>query len=143
MENRLFKFMRAKYTEGVKAGKVRGSKAEYIEYKGWKIELNLIFESWSLVAPNRQTTGDMEIIDLVLKAMEAGDTTEIDRIFIAVTTKRFEITDRDGKVLILRNAYFRADRGIGVTVVKEDGSSFIMRAKLGEYLEVAERAGVI
>jgi len=143
MENRLFKFMRAKYAEGVKAGKVRGSKAEYVEYKGWKIELNLTLESWSLVTPAKQTTGDMELIDLVLKAIETGDTTEIDRIFTAVTTKRIEITDRDGKVVILRNAYFRANSGIGVTVIKEDGRSFIMTAKLEEYLEVAERAGVI
>lgn len=142
MENRLYKFMRAKYSEGVKTGKVRGRLVEYVSLNSWRVELDLVNESWKLVTPTNNIVDNSELIDMVLSAMETGDTTEIDRINKAVAAKKVETINSLGKVVLIRSAYYRADGAIGVEYTV-DGRNSIGELELSQYILVMERAGVI
>ena len=116
MEKILFKFMRAKYNEAVKAGKVRGQVAEYINYGDWRLEINFVYETIKVITPTKNIVHSVELFEAVLDAILTGDTTYIDKLVSAVKIadiRGVKIKGNEGDVK-LTDAYFRADGTIGV-----------------------------
>lgn len=118
MEKILFKFMKAKYNEAVKAGKVRGQLTEYINYGDWRLEINFSTEELKVITPTRNMVHSIELFEAVLDAILAGDTTYIDKLVSAVKiadNRGVKLAGADGDIKIT-DAYFRADGTIGIWV---------------------------
>lgn len=118
MEKLLLKFMRAKYDKAVKAGKVRGQVAEYINYGDWKLEFNFIDGTVKVVTPTNHSVDSVELFEAVLDAILTGNTTYIDKLVSAVKiadNRGVKIKGADGDLKIT-DAYFSADGNIVIWV---------------------------
>jgi hypothetical protein len=118
MEKILFKFMKAKYNEAVKTGKVRGQVAEYINYGDWRLEINFVYETIKVITPTKNIVHSVELFEAVLDAILTGNTKYIDKLVSAVkiaNNRGVKVKRADGDIKIT-DAYFRADGTIGVWV---------------------------
>ena len=108
MEKILFKFMRAKYNEAVKTGKVRGQLAEYIRYGDWLLEINFSTEEIRVLTPTRNIVHSIDLFEAVLDAILTGDTTYINKLVSAVkiaNNRWVKIRGAEGDIKIT-DAYF-------------------------------------
>ena len=92
MEKILFKFMKAKYNEAVKTGKVRGQVAEYINYGDWRLEINFVYETIKVITPTKNIVHSVELFEAVLDASLTGNTKYIDKLVSAVKIANNSIT---------------------------------------------------
>lgn len=151
MEKILFKFMRAKYNEAVKTGKVRGQLAEYIRYGDWLLEINFSTEEIRVLTPTRNIVHSIELFEAVLDAILTGDTTYINKLVSAVkiaNNRWVKIRGAEGDIKIT-DAYFRADGNIGVWVQvynKENERGYRRRIATicyDNFINTLERAGAL
>lgn len=149
MSRILFKFMRAKYSEGVKAGKVRGQLAEYITFGDWKLEINFNLETINVVTPTRHSVINKELFEAVLDAILTGDTTYIDKLVSAVKIadiRGVKVKGNEGDIKVT-DAYFKTDGTIGVwvQVYGKDYSNGYRRRRISvtydNFINTIERAG--
>ena len=151
MEKILFKFMRAKYNKAVKAGKVRGEIAEYINYGDWRLEISFSFETVKVITPTNNIVDSLELFEAVLDAILSGDTSYLDKLVNAVRVadkKSVKLAGAEGDLKIT-DAYFRADGTIGVWVQlysKEFERGYrrsTTSISYDKFIKTMERAGVI